>query len=155
MSDKRLFVVDDVPELGEAVGFLAEALEYECKVTTHGKDFMREYERFQPTAVVLDIVMPEIDGITLVRWLQQKSCSAKVLVASGANPDYADFAETIGDENGLNITRLSKPFVLKEFSAALAPTPDTVPAVETVREPVNDLLLQAMDQPKLSKGLNF
>jgi len=152
MSDKRLFVVDDVPELGEAVGFLAEALEYECKVTTHGKDFMREYERFQPTAVVLDIVMPEIDGITLVRWLQQNSCSAKVLVASGVN---ADFAETIGDENGLDITRLSKPFVLKEFSAALAPTPDTVPAVETVREPVNDLLLQAMDQPKLSKCLNF
>jgi CheY-like chemotaxis protein len=99
--------------------------------------------------------MPEIDGITLVRWLQQKSCSAKVLVASGVNPDYADFAETIGDENGLDITRLSKPFVLKEFSAALAPTPDTVPAIETVREPVNDLLLQAMDQPKLSKGLNF
>ena len=155
MSDKRLFVVDDVPELGEAVGFLAEALGYECKVTAHGKDFMREYERFQPTAFVLDIVMPEIDGITLVRWLQQKSCNAKVLVASGVNPDYADFAETIGDENGLDITRLSKPFVLKEFSAALAPTPDTVPAIETVREPVNDLLLQAMDQPKLSKGLNF
>ena len=155
MPDKRLLVVNDVPELGKAVGFLAKALEYECKVTIHGKDFMREYERFQPTAVVLDIVMPEINGITLVRWLQQKSCCAKVLVASGVNPDYADFAETIGDENDLDITRLSKPFVLKEFSAALAPTPDTVPAVKTVREPVNDLLLQAMDQPKLSKGLNF
>ena len=155
MSDKRLLIVDDVPELGEAVGFLAEALGYACKMTTHGKDFMREYERFQLTAVVLDIVMPEIDGITLVRWLQQKSCSAKVLIASGVNPDYTDFAETICDENGLDITRLSKSFVLKEFSAALAPTPDTVPAIETVRESVNDLLLQAMDQPKLSKGLNF
>ena len=150
MSDKRLLIVDDVPELGEAVGFLAEALGYACKMTTHGKDFMREYERFQLTAV-----MPEIDGITLVQWLQQKSCSAKVLIALGVNPDYTDFAETICDENDLDITRLSKSFVLKEFSAALAPTPDTVPAIETVRESVNDLLLQAMDQPKLSKGLNF
>ena len=146
MFEKRLLVVDDVPELGEAVGFLGEALGYECKVTAHGKDFMREYERFKPTAVVLDIVMPEIDGITLVRWLKSKDCTAKVLVASGVNEGYADFAETVGDENGLDITRLSKPFVLGEFSAALAPTP---PALETLGEPMGSLQRQAAEQPTL------
>lgn len=119
MSAKRLLVVDDVPDLGEAVGFLANALGYEYKVTTHGRDFMREFERFKPDAVVVDMVMPEIDGIELVQWLRDRNCTAKVLVASGVNSAHAKNAETIGNEGGLDITQLSKPFVFDELCTAL------------------------------------
>jgi len=119
MSAKRLLVVDDMPDLGEAVGFLANALGYEYLVTTHGRDFMREFERFKPDAVVLDMVMPEIDGIELVQWLKERNCTAKVLVASGVNSAHAMNAEAIGSECGLDITRLSKPFVFDELCTAL------------------------------------
>ena len=118
MQEKRLLVVDDLPELGEAVGFVADALGYEYQVTTHGKDFMRAFEEFHPTTIVLDIVMPEIDGIALVQWLKSRDCSAKVLVASASNPMYAKFAEQIGV--GLDISRVSKPFALDELCEALS-----------------------------------
>lgn len=72
MSDKRLLIVDDQPALGEIVRRTAAGLGYDVKVTTHAEEFMAVFDDFNPTAIVLDIVMPDIDGIELVAWLVDK-----------------------------------------------------------------------------------
>jgi DNA-binding response OmpR family regulator len=124
MTEKRLLVVDDQPELGEAVRHVAVEMGYDVLVMTHGKDFMQAFEVFQPTTVMVDIIMPDIDGIELVNWLYDRGCEAKVLVASASHPEYAILAKSIGDAKGLNITSIEKPFKTATLRAALR---DTIP----------------------------
>jgi len=121
MAVKRLLIVDDQPALGEIVRRTAEGLDYTVMVTTHAEDFMAEYESFDPTTIVLDIVMPDIDGIELVGWLVERNCSARILVASGYNKRYAKMAETLGAAKGLEIMFLEKPFRIAELREALTP----------------------------------
>ncbi len=119
MDIKRLLIVDDQPALGEIVRRTAEGLGYEVKVTTHAEEFMAEFDTFDPTAIVLDIVMPDIDGIELVGWLVDRECCARILVASGYNKRYAKMAETLGVAKGLEISFLEKPYRIAELRDAL------------------------------------
>ncbi len=120
MTNRRLLIVDDLPALGEVVSRVAENLGYEVRVTTHANDFKRDFESFDPTMVVLDIVMPDIDGIELIGWLIERDCTARVLVASAFNPNYARMAETLGSAKGLEISVIEKPFRIAELRTALA-----------------------------------
>ena len=122
MAANRLLIVDDQPALGEIVRRTAEGLDYEVMVTTHADQFMAEYENFDPTTIVLDIVMPDIDGIELVAWLVERKCGARILVASGYNNRYAKMAETLGAAKGLEIMFLEKPFRINELRDALVST---------------------------------
>lgn len=120
MADKRLLVVDDQPALGEIVRRAAEEMGYEVRVAVHAEEFMEAFDAFAPTVVVLDIVMPDIDGIELVSWLVARKCQAKILVASGYNARYAKMAETLGADKGLQISFLEKPFRIADLRAALS-----------------------------------
>ncbi len=120
MAEKRLLIVDNLPELGEVVGRVAGTMGYDVRVTTHAEDFKRDFDSFDPTTVVLDIVMPDVDGIELIDWLTGKDCSARILVASAYNPSYARMAETLGAAKGLEISFIEKPFRIAELRSSLA-----------------------------------
>ena len=121
MTDMRLLIVDDDPDVGEFVRDVAEELGYEVRVTTRGNDFKLQYEAFDPTVILLDIVMPEIDGTELVFWLAERHCTAEIIIATGFNPTYAAVADTLGQAKGLNsVTTLTKPIALAELRAALS-----------------------------------
>jgi len=62
----RLLIVDDDPDFGELVRKVGLKLDFEVEVTTNGKDFTRVYDSFHPTTVVLDVIMPDIEGIELI-----------------------------------------------------------------------------------------
>lgn len=121
MNGKRLLLVDDLPDMGRIVERVAEQLGYEVQVTTHGKEFMQVYDSFNPTTVFLDIVMPGIDGIELIGWLNRRKCSAEIFVASAFNPKYAELAEKLGAAKGLDISYIVKPFRIADLRAVLAP----------------------------------
>jgi CheY-like chemotaxis protein len=119
-NDNRLLVVDDQPQLGEAVRRVGEALGYEVRVTAHADEFMTEYETFDPTLIVLDIVMPDVDGIELVEWLASRNCVASIIVASAYNPRYAQMAKTMGTVKWLDISFLEKPFRVAQLREMLS-----------------------------------
>lgn len=120
MSEKRLLVVDDVPELGHLVGAVATGLGYEVKVVTSAQEFMACIDDFNPTTLVLDIVMPEMDGLQLIKWLRDRGCDAKVFVASADNLNYATLGRNLGRSRGLNISVIPKPFDNDELVEALS-----------------------------------
>jgi YesN/AraC family two-component response regulator len=89
-------------------------------VTTKGRDFKVAYNRFDPTVVILDMVMPEMDGIELVEWLGSVRCAARIIIISGYTPIYAKLAVTLGEAKGLlSISRLTKPVSLAALTTAL------------------------------------
>lgn len=120
MTDRRLLVVDDVEELGDMVALVASDMGYEAKAVTHAQEFMDTMDVFKPDTVVIDIVMPDIDGFEVVKWLRDRGCKAKVVVASTANLNYAKLAKSLGKGRGLDISVVEKPYKINELITALA-----------------------------------
>ena len=120
MTERRLLIVDDEPDFGDFVHQVAEGSGYEVTVTTGGKEFMEVYDDVDPTVVVLDMVMPEIEGTELVQWLAGRRCDAKVIIVSGFNPYYASLAGKLGKIGGLSsMTTLVKPVSVAQLRAVL------------------------------------
>ena len=83
MSEKRLLVVDDEPEFCELVRKVAADMGYEVQVATNGHTFQAAYLTLQPTLIVMDMVMPEMDGNELVLWLVEQGYAADLVIITG------------------------------------------------------------------------
>jgi DNA-binding response OmpR family regulator len=120
MNKKRLLVVDDDPAIGEIIGTVAEELGYEVVVTSLPAQFRDLYASFDPSAIIVDIVMPEIDGIELLHYLASENCKALIILTTGYSGSYLKYASELGKSSGLeSIATLTKPFRLTELRAAL------------------------------------
>jgi DNA-binding response OmpR family regulator len=121
MTRKRLLVVDDEADFGAFVRRVAEKLDFEVVVTTNARAFKEIFHRFDPTVIVLDIVMPDTDGIELVQWLANMQCKARIIIISGFDPNYTRMADILGSAAGISsITRLTKPVTVADLGKALS-----------------------------------
>jgi CheY-like chemotaxis protein len=120
MQGERLLICDDEPAFGRFVKNVAENLGYQVEVTTTWQAFMQAYLAFKPTTIVLDIVMPGMDGIELVGWLGSLQSSARLIIVTGYAPDYAANAKILAEYKGLGpVTTLHKPIEVNRLRAAL------------------------------------
>ena len=121
MVAKRLLVVDDDPEFGAFVRRVAEGEGYEVNVTTGAEAFKQAYQTFDPTVLLLDVVMPDVEGVELVDWLAGQGCKAKIIILSGVDPRYPKWAKDLGEAKGLpSLTTFTKPIRLADLRKALA-----------------------------------
>ncbi len=121
MAEHRLLVIDDERDIGEFIRTVATEMGFDVKVTASADEFQKAYKSFNPTHIMLDIVMPDIDGIELLRYLAANGCQAKVLVMSGYSEKYLDSAQKLSHAYGLrNIDRLTKPIRLAKLREVLA-----------------------------------
>ena len=119
LTEKRLLVVDDEPELAEFVQLVADGIGFEVEVAENADAFKRAFETFRPTTIVMDIVMPDVSGIDLVKWLIDRGCGARVIVASGMNSVYGTSIMDLAEDGGLRLSLLNKPFRLEALRRAL------------------------------------
>jgi CheY-like chemotaxis protein len=120
MHRKRLLIVDDEPRFAAFVGRVAGPLGYEVEVTNHGRDFQAAYLRKRPDSVVIDMVMPDIDGNELILWLVEQRCAADIIIITGYHPDYAVNARLLAEFKGLrSVVTLSKPISVTRLREAL------------------------------------
>src|SRR5512144_2336793 len=118
--EKRLLICDDEPAFGRFVKNVAEELGYAVCVTAEGRAFMEAYESFEPTTIVLDMIMPGMDGNELVLWLAQQKSRARLIIITGYTPDYAAHAKVLAEYKGLRpVTTLHKPIEVSELRAVL------------------------------------
>jgi CheY-like chemotaxis protein len=121
MPNKRLLVCDDEPDFAEFVRAVAEPMGYEVRVVTRSTRFSDTYESFGPSVVLLDMVMPEMDGTEIIRWLGDKGSGARILIVTGFNSRYADMARVIAQANGLlKVSTIAKPVGVEALRRALA-----------------------------------
>jgi CheY-like chemotaxis protein len=120
MHCKRVLIVDDEPRFAAFVARVAEPLGYEVEVTNHGRDFQAAYLRKRPDIVVIDMVMPDIDGNELILWLVEQRCAADIIIITGYHPDYAVNARLLAEFKGLrSVVTLSKPISVTRLREAL------------------------------------
>ncbi len=89
--------------------------------------FQVEYVRGQPDLIMLDLQMPGIDGIEMLRILADLGCTAPILVMSGFDAKVVDTAHRLGAARGLKMGRVfTKPIraadlrdILNDFKQGL------------------------------------
>ena len=120
MTGRRLLVCDDEPAFGRFVRNVAEDMGYLVAVTASGQELMTSYEDFEPTTIILDMVMPGLDGNEIILWLAERKCSAQLIIITGFTPDYAEHAKVLAEYKGLRpVITLSKPIEVAELRAVL------------------------------------
>lgn len=120
MAGKRLLIVDDEPRFAAFVERVASRLGFAVEVTVHGSDFQAAYRRQPPDTIVIDMVMPDIDGNELILWLVDQRCRADILIITGYHPDYAVNARILAELKGLrSVVTLSKPVSVVRLRRAL------------------------------------
>jgi DNA-binding NtrC family response regulator len=86
MSQKRknrILAIDDEPSMTEWLKILLEHSGYEVKTALIGTRGEELFKTWKPDAVVTDMMLPDVDGIELVRKFKQIDPEAEILVVSG------------------------------------------------------------------------
>lgn len=121
MTEKTVLIVDDNEEFAEYVRDAAEQLNYRTVILTDSRQFGELFERVKPDILVLDIVMPNVEGTEIVQWLVNHGARTRVILVSGSNPLYTKIAKTLGEARGLPpVTVLQKPVRLETLRASLS-----------------------------------
>ena len=120
MGKPLLLIVDDEPDLGEFVQDVAESSGFEVKLASSAKQLMDFWSSEGASAIAMDIVMPDMDGIELIGWLAKQECAAPIIVMSGYEGRYSGSASALGRAGGINIIgTLAKPFGAEELEMLL------------------------------------
>ena len=73
MTAKNILIVEDEASIAEVVTLYLKRAGYGVQVASDGKKAMNLFERGQIDFVILDIMLPEVDGLALTRWLRDRS----------------------------------------------------------------------------------
>jgi DNA-binding response OmpR family regulator len=73
MSENHILVVEDEASIAEVVSLYLKRAGYSVQVAADGRQAMNLFERQMPDFVILDLMLPEVDGLSLTRWLRDRS----------------------------------------------------------------------------------
>lgn len=112
---KSILVVDDEPYIIEMLKEYLTLEGYQVISALNGKDALIAYDRFRPAAVILDIRMPGIDGIDVLRRMKTSRWLSRVIVASAyGDREMINKAVSLGAD-----AYLSKPVQLSSVLRTL------------------------------------
>lgn len=115
-----IVVADDDRMVQETCKCCLEAAGYAVATVSSGAEAVRAAAEGNISTVLVDIFMPEMDGLETLRSIKQKSPSTSVVVMTGGGArgrmDFLDAARTFGAD-----AVIRKPFTAAQLVGALAP----------------------------------
>jgi two-component system OmpR family response regulator len=113
--EARLLIVDDEPNIVDLLSTSLRFAGFEVATARNGSEALRVAAEFRPDLLVLDVMMPGIDGFTVVRRLRQEGMNVPVvfLTAKDATEDKVTGLTLGGDDY------VTKPFSLEEVVARI------------------------------------
>lgn len=119
MDSMKLLVVDDEADIADFVANVAQRMDFEVLSTGDPSEFSTLLSS-DHDIVVLDLFMPGIDGIELLRFLSDKKSQASIIFMSGKDRSVLLSAQQLALEQGLSVLgTLQKPFFMKELKELL------------------------------------
>lgn len=98
MKQKRILLIDDEDDLREVAQVSLEIVAgWDVKTACCGSEGIIQAQKIQPDAILLDVMMPDMDGVTTFRHLQADPTTRKIpvifLTAKVQSSDQRQFAE--------------------------------------------------------------
>jgi two-component system, LuxR family, response regulator FixJ len=115
-SDRIVYVVDDESDVRRALGFFLKAAGFTPRPFLGGADLIDEAPTLQPGCVLMDIRMPDLDGLKVLERLGRQVASLPVIVMTG----HGDIATAVRAMQLGAIDFLEKPFEDELLLRALA-----------------------------------
>jgi DNA-binding response OmpR family regulator len=134
-----ILLVEDTKDLAQVIQRELEALEYEVLVAYDGVEGLRLHAACQPDLVILDWMLPRLDGLEVLRRIRQEAVTPILMLT--ARSEEAD--RVIGLEVGAD-DYLTKPFSMRELVARVRALLRRIERVEQIvaadRAPGEDVL---------------
>ncbi|MCT4605663.1 MAG: response regulator transcription factor [Marinisporobacter sp.] len=112
MHDLKILVVDDEPKLRQVIKIYLSREGYIVEEACDGKDALGKYEKNEFSLILLDVMMPQIDGWTVCRKIREES-SIPIIMLTARGEEYD---KLFGFELGID-DYITKPFSPKEVVA--------------------------------------
>ncbi len=121
-----VLVVDDIAEAAAALARVCEAAGFRARVLTDSRLFRAAFAEEPPVAVILDVMMPDQDGIEILREIAELAPGTPGLVVTGQGELWARMARDIGTILGLtHVAMAAKPvgraLIVEFLGQALGP----------------------------------
>lgn len=127
MEQPRLLVVDDEPALADFIANAARECGFEPILTADDEEFREQFRLERPDMVALDLGMPGMDGVELLRFLAEESFLSPVLIISGFDRRVLESAFRLGEAHGLTMVGpLEKPVRLDALETLLTEVKPTL-----------------------------
>ena len=114
MAD-RVLIVEDEPNIVLSLQFLLGQEGYEVAVASDGLEALRAVESFQPQLVLLDVMLPGIDGFEVCRRLRAQPEGPKIILLTARGREAE---RQMGLDLGADLY-VSKPFSTRELIASV------------------------------------
>jgi CheY-like chemotaxis protein len=122
----RILVIDDDQPVRAAITIVLEADGFEVVAVEHGRAGTKAIETTRFDAAIIDVFMPEMDGLETIRTIRRSCPDMPIIAVSGAMslfeyrdmsdppPDYLSMATDLGA-----VTAVQKPFQPRELVRAV------------------------------------
>jgi DNA-binding response OmpR family regulator len=129
LAQPRLLLIDDEPALADFLANAARECGFQPVVTSDDSEFRQTFQSDPPDVVALDLGMPGMDGVELLRFLAEESYRSPVLIVSGFDRRVLESAFRLGEALGLNMAGpIEKPVRLEDLETVLNQLRATLPA---------------------------
>lgn len=108
----KVLIVDDDENICEVIKMYLENSGYDTKVSYNGKDAQEAYIQYKPDLVLLDVMLPNIDGIDVLKWIRKQAETPVIMLTAKGET----FDKVLGLELGAD-DYMVKPFEPKELLA--------------------------------------
>lgn len=113
MSNAKILIVDDEPDIIEFLEYNLKKEGFEVYSANNGEEGLAQAERHLPDLIILDIMMPKMDGVEVCRQLRAREAFQSTIITflTAREEDYSQIAalDTGGDDY---ITKPIRPRVL-------------------------------------------
>jgi DNA-binding response OmpR family regulator len=117
---KKLLIIDDDDDLRGLLADIARDAGYLVASIGEGRAAMQTVADFQPQCIVMDLSLPDYDGVDVLRDLAEEGCAVPIVLISSHRERFLDEVGRLADARGLSIAgTLRKPFTAEAFLAAL------------------------------------
>lgn len=114
MNKQKILIVDDDENIAELISLYLTKECFDTKMVYNGEDALAAYDTYQPNLVLLDLMLPGIDGYQVCREIRAKSSTPIIMLSAKGEV----FDKVLGLELGAD-DYIMKPFDSKEMVARI------------------------------------
>lgn len=155
MNDKdRLLVVDDELAVRQYLADVGRRLGFEVATAANRIEFETKLPAFWPTVILLDLQMPDCDGIQMLKLIRDFESDARVVLVSGMDQRTLNTATSLGEILNLNMDgALQKPILIDTLRRKLkgSKDPRIDVDIDKLREAIETNAITPVYQPKIAR----